>query len=333
MWLRILVLVAGCGWTCAGTALEDLRLWPAKLNGKYGYLTTANRWHLEPQYDRAAPFEGDFAIVGIEDKTGLIDRQGKYIIGPIAGALSPPREGLLHWRTPEGDGFLDYQGRLVIPAIPGRTTSDFSEGLAVAKSAERCGYLDPRGTLVIPAEFEWISFFQGGLAAARKPKGQTGFINRRGEWAIPPRFEAASAFAGQRAAVKLKGMWGFVNTLGVLVIEPQYDTARDFNAGRAAVCSAEKWFYIDSAGRRVSPLCYSLGNYAEERAQFVRLGDPQYLTGYLTLEGEMAIPPRFHYAEDFHAGAAYVEQDGKAGYIDRNGAVLIPFQYEPRPKL
>lgn len=50
--------------------------------------------------------------------------------------------------------------------------------------------------------------------------------------------------------------------------------------------------------------------------------------GFIDREGTVVIPFQYRGAGDFHEGLAAVKQGRKWGYIDRNGNVAIPFQYE-----
>ena len=50
--------------------------------------------------------------------------------------------------------------------------------------------------------------------------------------------------------------------------------------------------------------------------------------GYIDKEGHVVIPFEYDYAEDFSEGLAQVRKDGKYGFIDKEGHVVIPFEYD-----
>ncbi len=54
----------------------------------------------------------------------------------------------------------------------------------------------------------------------------------------------------------------------------------------------------------------------------------EYLWGYLDKEGNMAIEPRFHGADEFHEGLAAVKIDWARGYIDKTGNFVIEPKYQ-----
>ncbi|MDR3351675.1 MAG: WG repeat-containing protein [Zoogloeaceae bacterium] len=51
--------------------------------------------------------------------------------------------------------------------------------------------------------------------------------------------------------------------------------------------------------------------------------------GYINGKGEIVIPPRFDYADDFaNNGLAYVKENGKWGWIDKTGTFIIPPRFD-----
>ena len=86
--------------------------------------------------------------------------------------------------------------------------------------------------------------------------------------------------------------WGFVGRDGKIVIEPKYDEVHDFTDGIAAVRQGSKSFFIDKTGRV-----------------------PFLLPNNITDIGM------------FNKGLAPVKIDGKWGFIDTKGTVVIPPAY------
>jgi len=64
--------------------LLSRRLAPVGIAGgsKVGYIDTANKLVIQPQYDYADSFNEGVALVEVGDKIGYIDRTGKYIWEP-----------------------------------------------------------------------------------------------------------------------------------------------------------------------------------------------------------------------------------------------------------
>lgn len=51
--------------------------------------------------------------------------------------------------------------------------------------------------------------------------------------------------------------------------------------------------------------------------------------GYLDTNGQVAIPFQFEHAGDFQEGLAYVVKDGKIAYIDKTGKIVISTDIQP----
>ena len=123
------------------------------------------------------------------------------------------------------------------------------------------------------------------------------------------------------------GKVGFIDMMGNFVIEPQFDGGEPyapdfgqrFSEGRATVVMDGKVGMIDTLGRWVvKPGGYkSVYNCSEGRCLFE---DQNGKYGYLDSRGKVIIPPLYGDANSFAEGLACVEDfDGNTFYIDRNG--------------
>lgn len=68
---------------------------------------------------------------------------------------------------------------------------------------------------------------------------------------------------------------------------------------------------------------------SKSKDNMVRVKDENDLYGYIDLEGNSFIKPQFEKAEFFHCGRALVRDkgNGKYGYIDKSGHLVIPYKY------
>jgi len=80
--------------------------------------------------------------------------------------------------------------------------------------------------------------------------------------------------------------------------------------------------YIDASGAIViAPRFFEAFHFSEGLA-LASLDGKKY--GHIDPTGQFAIPPQFDLATSFHEGRAGVCLDGKWGFIDRNGATIVP---------
>ncbi len=143
-------------------------------------------------------------------------------------------------------------------------------------------------------------------------------------FAIAPRFENVRTFADGLAAVRIDGKWGYIDRSGNIVIEPKFDKGNDFSEGFALVwISGQNRNYIDKTGNSV--INWGFGeNSAGEFSQGLALACIVTTCGYIDQTGYFAIERTFGSAGTFSKeGLARVRIDGKWGYIDTRGEIVI----------
>jgi hypothetical protein len=86
---------------------------------------------------------------------------------------------------------------------------------------------------------------------------------------------------------------------------------------------------IDRTGKVVYSVAAS---HADDRISSMKEGraclSKDGKRGYLDESGKVVIPCQYEMALDFSEGRAAVKQGGKWGFIDREGRAVVPFRYE-----
>ena len=100
----------------------------------------------------------------------------------------------------------------------------FSEGLAAVVTDEGCGFIDANGRIVIPPEYDLAAPFSEGLAAVLKD-GKAGAVDAKGNVVVPLEYDNFLPFSEGLARVYKEGKWGCIDTKGRVVIPLEYDTA------------------------------------------------------------------------------------------------------------
>ena len=104
------------------------------------------------------------------------------------------------------------------------------------------------------------------------------------------------------------GKWGYRDNRGNVLIQPRYELAREFSAeGIAAVVDEKGWAYIDQSGRTVvRPLVVDNGPdyFREGVARFALDGK----VGFFDRRGQVVIQPAYAFAMPFFEGRAAVCQ-------------------------
>lgn len=156
-----------------------------------------------------------------------------------------------------------------------------------------------------------------------------GFINLSGEEVIPVIYEKAEDFSEGLAAVRLKGKWGYIDNDGKTVIPFQYNSATSFKGGSAKVIGENMELEIGKDGNSYkAPEVLYTTVYSEGLAVSY---NSEHKYGYAAEpygEVKNSIPYLFDSAAKFQRGRAAVKKDGKWGFINIYGEVVIPFKYD-----
>jgi hypothetical protein len=147
-----------------------------------------------------------------------------------------------------------------------------SEGLVAVRVQDAWGFVDLEGRPVLPLAYRWAGDFSGGLAPAADATGRCGYVDRTGAFAIPAAWRRCDPFSEGLARVDAAPgpddaeRWVFVDRSGKVVVDgaaldPPFDSAASFSNGLAAVGQGgEPWLadaggpllgYVDKAGRWV----------------------------------------------------------------------------------
>jgi hypothetical protein len=253
------------------------------------------------QKDEANPFESLLTYCISDGRCMLVDLQNaKALTGPhFQDIRGFSKQGLAMVRNHGMVGYIDSDGKPVIP-LTFDAGHDFQKnGLAAVKVGEKWGLINTKGELVIAATYDELDpegFADSSLTAVAIGDAW-GYIDEKGEMLILAKYRSASAFDRyQTARVRLadSGKTLIINTKDQSIANGmQFDEARPFDTEKMAAVQFK-------------------GNF-----------------GYLNTSGEMVIMPQFDSAENFASnGLARVEANGKHGFINRKGQIVIALAYD-----
>ena len=260
--LMILLLPTG--------AVAEEELYPAQgENGLMGYINAEAEWIIEPQFDGAGSFRGDYALAymlpeGADpeewydlDCEGVIDRSGEWVLPPeycLLGGQSGSSFGgeddgiwlvTQYNREDALEGFFDiptgtFSGLKWYAVWPWCSDSR----LIAVEDAETylAGYADRSiGELVIPCVYYSVdpANFHDGIATVALSDldgmeiGPWHLINEQGETIpLPEGYQSdyANDFScGRIAVVSPEGLWGYADREGNIVIPAQFSEAYQFD--------------------------------------------------------------------------------------------------------
>lgn len=223
------------------------------------------------------------------------------------------------------------------------------ENLLPIQQEGKWGYINRSGEVVIKPRFDWAEPFADGLALVRyaprknpsKPDELmegVGFIDKTGKVVIqldnPLHINGESFSEGLTLywtwTAEKGNVYGYIDTSGKIQIKARFYNASPFVDGLAAVCTEwQKCGFINKAGEFVIEPRYRVTNPFSEGLALAGLEDYSII-GFINKSGETVIEPQFlNSGTRFNEGLAVVNYPhGKAGYINHEGAIVIPMQFE-----
>jgi hypothetical protein len=197
---------------------------------------------------------------------------------------------------------------------------------AVADPAGGFVYLNDQGRMVLPGPFPQAEAFAGGLGRVADETGHTRYLTPDGKVALerPQLFSESSAFSDGLASFSKDGFVGFIDPSGTEVIPPRFVAPPDglprFEAGRAVVGQPAAYGWIKANGTFVesptAPLPFVQGLSFVPGADGYRLID---------LDNKTIGALRYTKAGPFSEGVAPVTLDGKAGWVDGAGKLVLAY--------
>lgn len=229
-------------------------------------------------------------------------------------------------------GYIDKTGKISIyPQF--QDCWNFSEGFACVVVNGKTGFIDELGNYLIKPQFNssygcYTEFNEGFASISKGGRGKGklryGFVNTKGEVKYFPDVTFLSNFREGLAFFKKDGLTGYLDTNLNVAIEPKFKSAGNFHFGRARATDVDgSTYYIDKTGHKISDI-EARGEFQDKKAFVVSNG--KY--GFIDLGGKIIIEPQFEQATHFGEGLAGVRIGDKWGFIDESGKIVIKPQFD-----
>jgi hypothetical protein len=215
---------------------------------------------------------------------------------------------------------------VVEPSLELDYLSDFSDGLALSAKDNKYGLIDKTGLEIVPPVSSERFYFSEGLARIKKG-GKWGYIDKTGKEVIPFIFDYThSSFVDGLAIVEKNDKFGVIDKNGKNIIPLIYDYIAGYDNFFHVRNSKKKYGLSDKNGKKITPIIYEdIGYFFSENLIKVRKNGKY---GYLDNSGRVIIDFKFDDADWFSEGLASAGKNNKYGYIDKTGREVIPFIYD-----
>ncbi|SDC73379.1 WG repeat-containing protein [Shouchella lonarensis] len=230
-------------------------------------------------------------------------------------------------------GYIDGSGRVRISPIYDQADLFQTNGLAVVTVGEKQGVINHLGHYVVQPMYTWINPFSEGRAVAQQEDGTNVVIDESGKVRTTTPYHYIGPFKDGRAVFQpLEGAhYGYLDREGKEALPPLYINANDFENDRATVQKDEQtWALINTHGYALQTYHHPyVGVLSEGLMSFQKEADGK--AGYLNEKGDIVIAPSYDVALPFSEDRAIVgltkDYDTHYGLIDREGKVLIAPHY------
>ncbi len=187
------------------------------------------------------------------------------------------------------------------------------------------GFIDNSGVERIKAEYDFAEPFIQGLAQVGRDK-HIGTINKLGKAVVPIIYDDVMDYKEGSATVELNGKQGAVDRNGKLVVPLEYDEVGEFDHGLAAVSKDGLYGYVDEDGKVAIPFSYERAMHFINGMAVVSKGDQ---SGIIDSKGELVVPFQYDWVEGFvKLPLSRVRKDGHMGFINRFGDVLLAVEHD-----
>lgn len=194
--------------------------------------------------------------------------------------------------------------------------------LARAEQKGRFGYVNRKKKQVVPVEYEQVEPFTDAALAIVTKDGKKGCVNTKGNLVIPTVYseiKIGEPNENQMALVSADGEENFVDSNGKTV----YESFERLDCDWIMVKEDGKYGCIDDEANTILPCDYKeldVSYFYGESVVVSADGD----INFFSTDGEALYDEASEFDDN---GWSRVKADGKYGYVDRYGDVVIPAEY------
>ncbi len=293
-------------------------------NNHKKFFITKDNLKLKGDYDEVRVFSEGLAAVRKNNQWGFIDNKGNLIIPIQYDTAGYFRMSDLCEVTKNGkSGFINKQGAEIIPIIYDDANQEMKDRNVIVKKNGKWAVFDNTGKQLSKFKYDELkrayisdfsknifdrdesTFFENG-AALGIINGKYEFIDAKAQAAFPDnKFDSASVFdTFKNAVVKRNGKYGIIKTDGTFKVPLIYDLIEYFDTNHL---SSE--YYNAKKGN-----IYSIFN-----RDLKKIGEShEGVYNDFSIETPTLI---------------FKNLKGKTGMVDREGNILIPFEYDGLRKI
>lgn len=209
-------------------------------------------------------------------------------------------------------------------------TLDNGTKIINSATTNKYGLKDAHNNVIMKVEYDEIYEFNIDNYLKVTKNEKVGIANSNGKIVVPIEYDHLSD-ASLELIKAIKGTKvGFINLKNEVVIPFIYETDT-INQGFGIIGREIKnTFYISGDGEKITSRIIEMGDFSKtnftQDGLCVVIQNGKY--GFINTKGKVVIPIIYEAADNFYGEFALVKKEGKFGIINRNQIIIIPFQYD-----
>ena len=237
----------------------------------------------------------------------------------------------------EKAGYVDGDGNIVV-AYQFDFADVFYDGLARVCKKDKWGFINEQGEIVVPLKYDLAYSFHE-VGARVKKKRLWGMVDRNGKILMPFKYIRIEHLSlDYYIALGQNYNWGIFDKAGSTLVECKYtEIGSKLQDGMIAVLYEGRYGFIDPHGNVQIPFLkgvnLNVNDFWKEGMFPVHKGkDPMKNNGFIDKQGQVIIPCIYEMLHTigfhFNQGLLRLKKDGRWGFVNNKGKVIIDFMYE-----
>lgn len=342
--------------------LVGTKLFPIRIDDKYGYMDIRCNIVIPPRYSYAGFFTSGLALVEMNGKFGFIDKNNNLVIPFIYDEVQPfedgraivEKDGLMGWINTTGAYILPlafedigfYSNQIIYAfkddayqyynsdgeALFNRSYDEafsFSDGKAKVFYNDTVAFIDKMGNPIIAKQANDIRYYANDLYVIEY-EDSLNIINLSDSLILPLSVDKIGELMHNRALYAVDGEFGYLDQNGNVAIKAKYDVYpnyfqfSEFKNNHAKIAKGNKYSLIDSLDKKILPAIFdNIGDYGELIPISKGSG-----WGYTDKSTRLIIRYDYDYAYPFINEKAIVTKNGLSGVINTKNELIIPITYQ-----
>lgn len=292
--------------------------------GKYGFMDINGREIVPSVYEGMWDFSNGRALVKQKGLYGYVDIYGKPVTPVEYEAAWPFKEGRARVHMSGKCAYIDSSGKK-ITSFKFTQGSDFNQGLAIVSFDNKKGFINLNGDIVYSDECSFLGNFRKGLSLKGKI-GKYGMIDRSFNEIIPAIYDTIIFSHGNFIIANQSGQKVIYNMNGKVLAGKDYDEKHPANAYFIRVNKGDKKGLMDKNGNEIVPCEYKYV-YTLQVSEGIASYQVDKKYGYIDTNGRIILPPEYDWCIRFHNGFGTIEKDNKDGFVNSKGKIITPLKY------